>query len=113
MTTSEYIVTQILHCGILDIETMFKTITDNDLFYDAFHDLKDNGFNNIDANSIWYRAMELGIYKVFGSDLIDKFEIDANCMASSVNYLGDVDMIEDFEKKVAKFEELTGFPLSY
>ena len=112
MTTSEYIVCELLKCGELDIETMFGTITDNDLFSEALEDLKAFG-EFPDANSILYRAMELAIYEVFGDKMIDSFEIDANCMASSVSFLGNTEDVDDFKEKAEKFEELTGFSINY
>ena len=112
MATSEFIVCKLLGCGELDIETMFGTITDNDLFSEALEDLKAFG-EFPDANSIWYRAMELAIYIVFGDEMLDSFEIDANCMASSVSFLGDTEDVDDFKDKAEKFKEMTGFSINY
>ena len=51
--------------------------------------------------------------EVFGIDYLDSFEIDANCMGSSVSLLCDKENIEDFESKAKEFEELTGFSINY
>lgn len=112
MTTAEFIVCNVLGCGELDIETMFGEMTDSGLFYDAYHSLIDNGCH-ADARTIWSEGIRIAIEKVFGEEYLDDFEIDPNYMACSVAFLGDKDSIIDFDEKVAKFSEMTGFEPSY
>ncbi len=112
MTTAEVIVCNILSCGTLDIETMFGTMTENDLFSNALSRAKkfDNSPN---ANTVWQCGIELAIEEVFGIDYLNSFGIDANCMASSVSLLCDKKEIKGFTKKLKKFEELTEFTINY
>ena len=112
MTTSEFIVCNVLSCGECDIEFMFDKMTESGLFYDAFKEMKDNGCN-ITANSVWAEGIRIAIERVFGEKYLDNFEIDANCIASSVRFLGDGDLIEDYYDKVDKFKEMTGFDPTY
>ena len=112
MTTAEAIVCNVLSCGTLDIETMFGSMTENDLFSNALDRAKEF-CDNPNANVIWQCGIELAIDKVFGNDYLDSFEIDANCMASSASLLCDKKEIKGFTKKLEKFEELTGFTINY
>lgn len=112
MTTAEFLVCELLACGELDINFMFDRLTDTDFVTKALQDLKDCGAE-INANSWWYRAIELAIYQVFGEDKINDFEIFANCLGSYIQFLGKAKKIRGFKSKVAEFEELTGFSIQH
>lgn len=112
MTTAEFLACELLACGKLDIDFMFDKLTDSDFITKALQDLKDGGAE-INANSLWYRAIELAIYQVFGEDKINDFEISANCLGSYVQFVGNAKKIRGFKSKVAEFEELTGFSIQH
>lgn len=111
MTTAEYIVCILMDCGELDIETMFGTITESDLFSEAVNNLR-NMQVPLTASAVWQECIELALYQTFGSEVnLELFKIDNNYIGSSVRFLGDKDEIEDFDEKAEKFSELTGFDI--
>ena len=109
MTTSEFIVCEILGCGQYDIESCFGSM-DDDILTGAIKHCKDD-FGTYDAGAIWQIAIEDAATQVFGD--YEFVEPEFNYMASSVSFVGDPEEIEDFDSKVEEFENLTGFSLNY
>ena len=108
MTTAEVITCKILNCGINDIEYMFDKMTETGLFHDAYNELIDNDCHAT-ANSIWAEGIRIAIKQIFGEEYLEDFEINANCSDSSVTFLGDGDSIIDYDEKVERFYNQTGF----
>jgi len=108
MTTSECIVCNVLSCGENDIEFMFDKMTESGLFCDAWNEMKDSGCH-ITANSLWAEGIRIAVERVFGEEYLEDFDIDANCHASGITFIGDKDGIINFEEKIDEFYRLTGF----
>lgn len=107
MTTSDFIVCQLLGCGELDIDALFGKLTETDYFSDAVDDCKMNGFE-ISAGAIWESAIYNAFRDVFGDDV--EFDTYFNYIDSHVSVQREVsEGIEDFSEKSYRFEELTGF----
>lgn len=111
MTTAEFILSNIIGCGELDIESCFGSM-DDEILSNAIDECK-NEFGSIDCGAIWQVAIENAAYEVFGDDALSLVEPQFNYMASDVAFVGNPEEIEDFEEKCNKFAELTGFELQY
>ena len=108
MTTAESIACTILNCHIGDLEFMFDVMVKSGLFYDAVHKIIDNS-EDITPCNIFENAMSIAIDRVFGNEYQDNFEVDSNYLAAGITFLGNEDSIINFDEKVLKFCELTGF----
>ena len=109
MTTAEFLVCELMDCGQNDIESCFGKM-DDDILIEAIKRCKDD-FNSTDMGVIWQIAIEDAASKVFGD--YEVINPQFNYMASSVEFVGNRDEIEDFESKAEEFNRLTGFALQY
>lgn len=108
MTTAEFIVCRLLHCGEWDIEELFDKLTSSEYFSNAVDELKAQRIE-LTAESIWFEAIEQALADVFGN--VESFDVFFNYMDSHVTLNVSRDEVEDYQQKADKFYELTGFEI--
>ena len=109
MTTSDYIVCEILGCGESDIEPLFGTLTDGDYFSDAVEFCKSEGIE-LWAGTVWEEAIRDAFRDVFGWEY--EPETYFNFIDSHVSFDRETaESIDDFSGKSEKFLDLTGFEI--